>query len=450
MKSLFSRNCFKGFLLLAIISFAGGDVTALEFGNPLDADQTPEEHVRAILSDYPARRGELLEVGFSPGVKILIGILNAAGEEPAAILPPIRALGFMGRPQGSDPVARHIGHTDREVRLAVIRSLGQMGKFNAMPLVERFANSRDPGERREAIIAMGKFATPALLTKMKAAAGADPELLRLVQEGQARIEATLKGIETEDYTAFVNALIDTDEYEDIDALILYTWKPLQMILEDEHRSTKTRERALELLAMARVRRAGEGMRRIAVNAGMPLSLRRRAVQGLGLTEARSALRELAAFLDADDIKIVEYAIRSLGQLRDPAALEPLTEHWQSVPPELRNELRLAIARVAKTAAVTSLLAPLRIYQPRAVEKVQLIADDDVIATGYRPAVLAPYFTSQSSEARRDALLLAATLASEEEADVLREAVETEPDPMNVEIARLGLERLKNIPLWERE
>jgi HEAT repeat protein len=192
------------------------------------------------------------------------------------------------------------------------------------------------------------------------------------------------------------------------------------------------------------------MRRIAVNAGMPPSLRRRAVQGLGLTEARSALRELAGFLDSDDVRMVEYAIRSLGQLGDPAALEPLTEHWQSVPSELRGELRLAIARVAKTAAVTSLLAPLRIYQPRTVEKIQLIADDDVIATGYRPAVLAPFFTSQSSQARRDALLLAATLASEEEADVLREAVETEADPMNVEIARLGLERLKNIPLWERE
>jgi hypothetical protein len=450
MKSLFSLNWFRGFLLLAIISFAGGDVTALEFGNPLEADQTPEEHVRAILDDYPARRGELLEVGFSPGVKILIEILNSSGEAPAAILPPIRALGFMGRPQGSDPVARHIGHPDHEVRLAVIRSLGQMGKFSAMPLVERFANSPDRAEKREAIIAMGKFATPALLIKMKAAAGSDPDLQKLVDEGHARIEATLKGIETEEYTAFVNALIDTDEYEDIVALILYTWKPLQMILEDEHRSPKTRERALQLLAMARVRRAGEGMRRIAVNAAMPLSFRRRAVQGIGLTRARSALHELAGFLDGEDLQMVEFSIRSLGQLGDPSALEPLTEHWDGVPAELKPELRLAISRVAKTAAVTSLLAPLRIYQPRTVEKVQLIDDADVIATGYQPSMLAAYFVSASSEARRDALLLAATLATDEQAGVLRDAAESDPDPMNVEIARLGLERLKNIPLWERE
>jgi HEAT repeat protein len=182
---------------------------------------------------------------------------------------------------------------------------------------------------------------------------------------------------------------------------------------------------------------------------MPLALRRRAVEGLGLTRARSALSELVGFLDSDDLKMVELSIVSLGQLGDPAALEPLTSHWEKVPSELKHDLRLAITRVAKTAAVMSLVAPLRIYQPRAVEKLQLIKDDEGIAEGYQPAVLAPYFSSPSSVARRDALLLAATLATEEQADVLHNAAEQDSDPLNVEIARLGIERLKNIPLWER-
>jgi HEAT repeat protein len=435
--------------VLALISFSDGELAGLDFGKPLEPAQSREEQVRAILADYPRRKAELLDIGFSPAVTILTEMLEASGDEAIKILPPIRALGFLGRPQGAAAVSKHINHSDRQVRLATIRTLGQMGKFDSITLVQPFLESPIREERREAIIAMGKFSKPELIPPIEAAADRDPELVKLATEAKARITATLKGIQTKNFSEFVDAVIDTDEYEDIVALILVTWRPLQQLLSDKTRSPQTRARAARLLGMARARKAGPPMRKILADTDEALDLRLRAAEGLGLTRTRSAVDQLAALLTSSEPGMREVSILSLGRIGDARALEPLLQQWDAAGGTIRPQLRLALSRICSRPEIPALLEPLRVYQPRAVDEVHFISDSLALSRGYRRELIAPYLNHRDTAARRDALLLLATFGTDSDSVELKHYRNSDPDPLNQEIANLGLERLKDIPIWER-
>ena len=167
----------------------------------------------------------------------------------------------MGRPKGFEAVAPFVKDTNPKVRLAAIRSLGQMGKFDAIPLVEPFLQSSDLEERKQAIIAMGKFAKPDKIPAINSAAAGNPEFERLAREAAARIAATVKGISTSHYDDLVDAVILTDEFEDLTSVIFVTKFRLLEILSDKKSDSTARERALRILALAKVRRAGSPMRR---------------------------------------------------------------------------------------------------------------------------------------------------------------------------------------------
>ena len=435
--------------MLALIVFPNGDLATLDFGSPPEPELTPEEHVRAILADFAARKAELLDIGFSPAVGILTGILESSGDAPSALLPPIRALGFLGRSGGVEAVSRHVRHPDLQVRLAVIRSLGQMGKYDSMPLLELLLKSLDRQERREAIIAVGKFPKPEKVAQINSAAGSDPELGQLAREAEARIATTAKGMRTGRYDEMVTAVIETDEFEDLAALMLVTRIPLLNTLSDSGRSPRTRERAMRLVVMAGVRKAGAPMRAILSDRNNPLDLRLRAAHGLGMTRTRGAVPQLIELLDDPQPAMRGFSILSLGRIGDTRALEPLLARWEAADSGLRDRLRLAIYRLRTTSGVTALLEPLRTYQPRAIADVYFISDSLELSRGYRGAVIAPYLNSDVTAQRRDALLLLATFGTAADSPLLQNFSEIDPDELNREIANLGVERLKDIPIWER-
>jgi HEAT repeat protein len=436
-------------LVLALIVFPGGDLAALGFASPPEQGLTPEQHVRAVLAGYSARKGELLDVGSGRAVEILTRILESSGDSPAAILPPIRALGFMARPQGFDAVARHLNHSDAGVRLAVIRTLGQMNKFDAIPLIEPFLRSPNRDERREAIVALGKFGKTEEIQRIDAAAAGDPDLERLAREAAARIAATVKGLRTGRYDELVDAVIDTAEYEDLVGFIMFTKFRLLEILSDKTRDPRTRSRAITVLSLARVRRAGLPMRDILADLSQPDDLRLRAVWGLGLTRTRSAVPQLAALLDDPLPSMRDLCILSLGRIGDTRALEPLIARWDAADGARRDQLRLALFRLRSQTSVAALLDPLRTYQPRAVAEVYFISDSLELSRGYHGAALVPFLNSPLAEDRRDALLLLATFGTAADSPLLKNYSEFDDDALNREIANLGVERLKDIPLWER-
>ena len=247
-------------------------------------------------------------------------------------------------------VGQHIRDRDIQVRLAAIRSLGQMAKFVSIPLIEPYLESSGRRERREAIIALGKFAKPELIPRIEAVAGSDPELVKLVSEAKARIAATLEGLKTENYRALVDALIETDEYEDLLAYILVVWRPLQETFVDNARSPRSRERAARLLGAARVRKAGPHMRKILADPNQPLAFRLRAAYGIGMTRTRSGIHQLTELLSSSDRGFRAIAILALARLGDHRAMQPLLAQWDADGGSFRRELRLALWRVAPRPA----------------------------------------------------------------------------------------------------
>jgi HEAT repeat protein len=325
-----------------------------------------------------------------------------------------------------------------------------MGKFEAIPLIEPFLRSLDRLERREAVIAMGKFAKSEVMPQVERAAFGDPELEQLARQAKARIDATQEGIQTKKYQALVNAVIDTDEYEDLVALILVTWRPLLAVLEDETRSPQTRERAMRLLAIARAKKAGPPMRKILGDPWQAPELRLRAAYGMGLLRMRSAVPQLAELLGGNDAVMREVSLLSLGRIGDPRAFHPLVARWPADGGSVRERIRLAIFRVRSPQGAELLLRPLRTYQPRPIAETWFITDSLELVSGYRKELIEPYLRHPDAAARRDALLLLATFAEKSESAELQRHSETDADPLNREIAHLGVERLKDIPLWERE
>jgi hypothetical protein len=130
-------------------------------------------------------------------------------------------------------------------------------------------------------------------------------------------------------------------------------------------------------------------------------------------------------------------------------LEPLLACWEAVDAALRGRLQLASYRLRTTSGVDALLEPLKTYQPREIADAVFVSDSLQLSRGYQAAAIAPYLDSSLTEARRDALLLLATFGTKADSAQLHTASKTDADPVNREIARLGVERLKDIPIWER-
>jgi hypothetical protein len=145
----------------------------------------------------------------------------------------------------------------------------------------------------------------------------------------------------------------------------------------------------------------------------------------------------------------DVCILSLGRIGDARALEPLLARWDPTRPALCNNLRLAAFRVCSLDE-SALLAPLRTYQPRSVESVYLISDKLALSTGFSREAIEPVLANPKLPARRHALLMLATFGEAAESPALQHYRDVETDSLNREIANLGVERLKNIPIWERE
>ena len=167
-----------------------------------------------------------------------------------------------------------------------------------------------------------------------------------------------------------------------------------------------------------------------------------------MTESRGAVPQLVALLK-EPPPMQGFCIFSLGRIGDPVALQPLLELWDGANNDLRQQLRLSIFQLRNSSAVPALLEPLRTYQPRPITNVYLISDSLEISSRYSSVALAPFLDSPLPEARRDALLLLATFGTKDDSALLQTFAENDADSLNREVANLGVERLKDIPLWER-
>jgi hypothetical protein len=424
--------------LLVVIVLGTGELASLELGQPLDPEITPETRVELILADYDTRRDLIWDLDPGEASGAFQARLERGSLRPGDLIHVIQALGVAGRPTASESVEKYIGDPSPAVRLAVIRSLGQMGKFSSIPLIQPFLQNADPQFRRAALIALGKFGKPELMPDLEAAAKRDPVLIPLVQDARRRIDSIAK----QNFPAFVDAVIDTDEWEDILPLLMVTWRPLVDLLAQKQKGPTVRLRAVKMLAWGHMRRAGENLSAIVADALEPADLRLEAIIALGRCSIRSSAQQLIALLNAPDQTVQLAAITSLGQLGVPQTLDPLLKKWNDRSGAYRESLRLAIRRSCSVSGSEFLKDLLETGGNLAFSKIYFIDPSLNLTDSFRPEVIDPWLAAGSSSARRDAALVLSFFGGPAEASKL-DRMRSDTDLANREIADRGLKRLRS-------
>jgi HEAT repeat protein len=424
--------------VFALAVTAANDLLFFEFGDFLDPNLTVEEKVNWILEDYEQRKGDFFTISVSQSVALLAKMLGEAGDDPARMLPPIRGLGFLRSANGAPPLRRGLSHPSVEVRRETIVSLGRIGAFESFPWVEPFLNDPDRELRRAAIVMLGRSLDPAIFPRLERAAGSDPELQELVRQGRRRFDA----VQAQDMDALAEAVLESEEYEDLIRLLEVTWKRVLRIIRDRNRELVIRLRAVRVVGLVGMIRAATSIAPIVGDASEPRDLRLAAVIAAGRCKADAALNGLINLLDSPDVELQSGSVNALGLIGSPAALDPLIEKWLQLPRSVRPSIRLALRRLCKMPGAAQLVALLRQDRPWNPQSVYFITDDLHLTLEYREGILDGELAIPNAEARRDAILLMAYLGDETEVAKLQALGMSEVDSMNREIAALAVSRMQ--------
>jgi HEAT repeat protein len=424
--------------LLVVIVLGTGELASIELGQPLDPEITPETRVELILADYDSRRDLIWDLDPAEASAAFKARLERGNLRPGDLIHVIQALGVAGRPTASEAVEKYIGDPSSALRLAVIRSLGQMGKFSSVPLIEPFLQNADPQFRRAALIALGKFGKPELIPDLEAAAKRDAALIPLVQDAKRRVDSIAK----QNFPAFVDAVIDTDEWEDILPLLMVTWRPLIDLLAQKQRGPVVRLRAAKMLAWGHMRRAGQNLSAIVADPLDPADLRLQAIIALGRCRIRSSAPQLIALLNSPDQTVQSAAITSLGQLGVAEALDPLLKKWNDRGGANREALRLAIRRSCSVSGSELLKDLLATNGSLASSKIYFIDPSLNLTDSFHTDLIDPWLSAASPSARGDAALLLSFFGGPADAPKL-ERLRSDPDLANRELADRGVKRLRS-------
>jgi len=427
--------------MLAILELKTGNLAYFEFGDPLDPKRDAEAHLRWVLADYANRRDEQWRLSPPLGDPVLVRLLEGAGNQPEKLLPLIRALGWYGIPESSMLVSKCLSHPSAEVKLAVIKSLGQMGFYDSMGQIWPFLDHSERTFRRVALIALGKFGKKEVLPKLEATAKSDASMQPLFAQAERRIEAVASGV----LAAVVEAVIGTDEYDDLLVFIVFAWESVAVILSDRKRTNLVRRRAARLLGLGRVRKATRALVTILNDATETVELQVEIAIALGRLEAWKAIDVLIMRLDSIEPSLQEAAVTSLGQIGKPQAFAPLLKQWDERDGALREKIRLAVRRLCAASGTQLLTDMLHRNAVLPTPGAYFIEDNLALSRKYRGDLVDFQLNSKSIEARRDAILLLAYFGQRADADKLGMLSRQDEDPKNREIAQLGFNRLQQMP-----
>ena len=347
--------------MLALARTSATELVYFEFGEPLDPYPPLEERVRWILADFERRRAEFASLSITRCTGLLSDWLVEAAGDAQTLLPLIRALGFLRSANSASVLEPYLSHPSSEVRRETILALGRIGVPETLRALEPNMQSPIPALRRAAIIALGKSRDLQIFSRLEAAAGADLELQFLVRQGRRRLEA----VQAKDAYAFVDAVMESEEYEDLLSVWEVAKDPVIAVLGDRTRDLVIRRRALELIAIVRVRQAGPILAAILTGERDSPEFLTDAAVAAGRCKAREAVEPLIALLDDEHPLVVEAAITSLGQIGSLAALSPLMAKWSDHAGALRARIRLAAFRLADVAGADLLIDS---WQPEEIYK----------------------------------------------------------------------------------
>ena len=423
--------------MFAFAKNASGEWLYFEFGAPLDPDLPLETRVRWIMADFDSRRDELIGLSVSQTVALLLGWLEEAAGAPFRLMTLIRALGFLRSASSAPFLEPYLAHPSSEVRVETILALGRIGNLKSLPKLEPFLDSTDIELRRAAIVALSKSLNRAEFQKLDASAGTNPELQDLVRQGKRRLEA----VEAKDLRAFTNAVLETEEFEDLMPTVEVTRDFIIENLRNRQRDAIVRRRALSLVSTVRMRGGDRAVAEILTEEADSRELCAQAAVAAGRCKAKLAIEPLIAMVKREGSPLREIAIRSLGQIGLPLALGALLDSWNAAGAQ-RETIRLAIRRVCKVPGTPTLTDLLRANADWRPEALYFISADLQLSEHYSAGMLDAELAGTDTQARLDAILLMAFAGESWEADKLT-PLGTDPDPATRELAGLAAAKMRN-------
>ncbi|MEJ7714129.1 MAG: HEAT repeat domain-containing protein [Pyrinomonadaceae bacterium] len=306
-----------------------------------------------------------------------------------------------------------------------------------MPRLEPFPGRPGSGFRRAAIVGLGKSIEPSVLPGLRPRRAGTPSPQALVAQARRKIAA----IQARDLRAYVNAIIESDEYYDLIRMLEVAWEHVAEIMVDRERSPVVRRRAVRLLYLARVPMAKEPLTKIVAGEDELLEVRLQAVVGVGRCRAQEAVEPLIKLLDNPDASLRDAAITSLGQIGKPRALDPLLSKWDARGGALRGMTLLAIRRLCAKSGTVLLTDLLEQNGELVSHGIYFIDDSLALTREYRNDYVNAELKSPEAEARRDAALLLAFFGKRSDAGKLALMGKIDPDATNREIALKGYSKL---------
>ncbi len=424
--------------MLAVIPMNEIQAARLEFGRPLEPKLTHEQIIQRMVAEYAARRDELWDVPIDKARGYLLAMLPGATGNILRLRIVLDALRRLGFPDGHEEEIPYLDHPDAGVRMAAMHTLAQTGAVDQFRRIAAALRDPAPEVRRMAVLSLGKLGQMDAIPLLQQAASREPALATLAAEAERRIVAA-RG---DEFPPVVDAVIETAEYEDLAFIMAFCWKYVAIIAGNKDATPEIRRRAVRLLHLRRVRKAGEVFKQILAEPGAGRELRIEAVHAVGRCVIRSAFEAVLALLDSPDAEMREAAVTALGNMQSARAIEPLVARWGDET--RRPAIHLALARLASYSGEGLLTETLDQKGEGPTGAAVTIDDAGTLTRTLPVGWAAGQLTSDLDRARREAALLLAFYGTAAEVAALREAAEKAPPQSDWGIlARRCLQKLES-------
>lgn len=435
------------FVLMKVTKEGRQELAAFDFA-PREPVISDEARAEAIVLDYDRRRAERWELPLQPMVSATIRLLCHAETTDPHLAGYIRAAGDQGLSQTIHCIARHLGHTERNVVLAILRAFGQLMAIDHAPWMAAFADSPDPDLRREAANALGKILEPSIPPLLDRFAR-DPALADLVAFGKRKIACYTDHPSEASVHELVRLQLAGPDFEDLVPSAEYVAKALDDLIKDPTAPPALRARALYVLGLARTPLPDTYLAVVqAPPETMPEEVRFEAIFALGRLRMRNATEVLLEQARGPSPRLRRTAIFALGKIGKASVLDGLLEDWDLEAGALRPAIVEAARALARFDGAPLLESALE-HDRGAPSDALVFIDESGFTRGLRLVEVEAHLRSPVREARQDAALLYAFFGPPERSQPLHDLAERESDPALKDIATRGAQRLDRIDRQRR-
>lgn len=336
--------------MFVLLRHPAGGLYHLSFGAPVDPIRSARALLDWILEDYPARVEHLWDLPPVSAQRELAALVLEewpAGRRADAL----DCMRIYAAPDGAKAAVACLDDGDRRIRIAALRALGAMARFETGRHIRPFLASADAEERETAALALAKHGTVEAVATLEEAAARDPALSTAV----ARAHERRAVIESGRISDMVIPALKSGDFEELCIYSPFCYPQLTAVFLLASAPTPIRIRAGRVLGLARQRKAEAAALAVFRDPTADLALHLTAAWMFGRFYQRSALPDLwGELLGLEDPSGQHAAIlvESIGRIGSARSFGVLLNHRDRLEdPASRQVVDAALLRISAPAAV---------------------------------------------------------------------------------------------------